>query len=151
MTFKDEAYWALGKVNQDFLDLEQQDQLLFSWLLTSMFESILTQTVGCRLLLRFGELTQNKEKFDQFNTQLHNTKKAYLSINDYLLKIKTLVHQLRSIGYVLTIKDHIQAIFNGFPFILYFYYLCYFLVWSLYCCRNWVFVNGLRKSNWKAC
>ncbi|PON60764.1 hypothetical protein PanWU01x14_150610 [Parasponia andersonii] len=42
-----------------------------------------------------------------------NTKKGSLSINDYLLKIKSLVDQFASVGYHTTIKDHIDVIFNG--------------------------------------
>ncbi|PON83521.1 LOW QUALITY PROTEIN: hypothetical protein TorRG33x02_206760 [Trema orientale] len=42
-----------------------------------------------------------------------NTKKGSLSINDYLLKIKSLVDQLASVGYHTTIKDHIDVIFNS--------------------------------------
>lgn len=38
------------------------------------------------------------------------------SINEFLLKIKTIVDQLALIGYVLTPKYHIDAIFEGFPF-----------------------------------
>ncbi|KAK4840954.1 hypothetical protein QYF36_022262 [Acer negundo] len=35
-----------GQVNGDFLDWEQQDQLLVSWLLSSMTEGVLTSMVG---------------------------------------------------------------------------------------------------------
>ncbi|KAL6327367.1 hypothetical protein AAG906_018969 [Vitis piasezkii] len=44
---------------------------------------------------------------------LHNTKKGDLLVNDYLLKIKSLVDQLTSVGDVLATKDHIDAIFYG--------------------------------------
>ncbi|RVW15330.1 hypothetical protein CK203_085569 [Vitis vinifera] len=54
-----------------------------------------------------------KGKISQFKTRLHNTKKGDLSVNDYLLKIKSLIDQLASIGYVVTTKDHIDAIFDG--------------------------------------
>ncbi|RVW36051.1 hypothetical protein CK203_117294 [Vitis vinifera] len=46
----------------------------------------------------------------------HNTKKDDLSVNDYLLKIKSLIAQLASVGYVVTTKDHIDAIFDGLSF-----------------------------------
>ena len=36
-----------GKINPKYLDREQQDQLLFSWLLSSMTEVMLTRMVGC--------------------------------------------------------------------------------------------------------
>ena len=37
-------------------------------------------------------------------------------MNDYLLKIKSLVDQLASVGHVLTIKDQIGAIFDGLSY-----------------------------------
>ena len=37
-------------------------------------------------------------------------------MNDYLLKIKSLVDQLASVGHVLTIKDQIGAILDGLSY-----------------------------------
>ena len=37
-------------------------------------------------------------------------------MNDYLLKIKSLVDQLASLGHVLTIKDQIGAILDGLSY-----------------------------------
>lgn len=34
-------------LNPDFIDWDQQDQLLFSWLLSSMSESMLPRMAGC--------------------------------------------------------------------------------------------------------
>lgn len=36
-----------GDVNTEYLEWEQQDQLLVSWLLSSMSEGVLTRMVGC--------------------------------------------------------------------------------------------------------
>lgn len=36
-----------GDVNIEYLEWEQQDQLLVSWLLSSMSEGVLTRMVGC--------------------------------------------------------------------------------------------------------
>ena len=38
---------ACGIVNQDFLNWEQQDRLLVSWLLSSMSEGFLSRCVNC--------------------------------------------------------------------------------------------------------
>ena len=38
---------ARGIINQDFLDWERQDQLLVSWLLSSMSTSVLSRCVSC--------------------------------------------------------------------------------------------------------
>lgn len=42
----------LGVVNQEFLDWEQQDQLLLSWLLSSRSNNMLTRVVGCHTLCK---------------------------------------------------------------------------------------------------
>lgn len=39
------------QVNPAFLDWEQQDQLLVSWLFSSMIETLLTHLVGCETAL----------------------------------------------------------------------------------------------------
>lgn len=46
---------------------------------------------------------------------MQNTKKVFLSINDYLLKIRGFVDLLAQTGYSLSAKDHIDAIFDGLP------------------------------------
>ncbi|RVX03711.1 Retrovirus-related Pol polyprotein from transposon RE1 [Vitis vinifera] len=104
-------------VNPKFQDWEQQDQLIMSWLLASL----LTRMVNCdtsaqvwkTLELYFA--TQVRAKVTQFKTQLHNTKKGDLSISDYLLKIRNVVDLLALVGHKISIKDHIDAIFEGLP------------------------------------
>ncbi|PON80532.1 hypothetical protein PanWU01x14_000880 [Parasponia andersonii] len=63
--------------------------------------------------LRYGVLFRLTWKINQFKTQLMNTKKGSQSINDYFLKIKSLVDQPASVGYHTIVKYHIDVIFNG--------------------------------------
>ena len=99
-----------GKINPEYLNWEQQDRLLFSWLLSSMTEVMLTRMVGCETshhiwkTLEVFFASQIKAKISQFKTRLHNTKKDDLSINDYLLNIESLIDQLAFVGYVVTTK-----------------------------------------------
>ena len=87
-----------------------------------MIEAMLMQMVGCdtsRQIWKTLEVffaSQTKVKISQFKTRFHNTKKDDLSVNDYLLKIKSLIAQLAFVGYVVTTKDHIYAIFDGLSF-----------------------------------
>ena len=99
-------------VNPKFQDWGQQDQLIMSWLLASIFDVFLT-CMGKTLELYFA--TQVRAKVTQFKTQLHNTKKGDLSITDYLLKIRNVVDLLTLVGHKSSIKDHIDAIFEGLP------------------------------------
>uniref|UniRef100_A0A803P7H9 Reverse transcriptase Ty1/copia-type domain-containing protein n=1 Tax=Cannabis sativa TaxID=3483 RepID=A0A803P7H9_CANSA len=107
--------------NPPYLDWEVQDQLLMSWLLSSMSESLLTRMVGCETsqqiwstLEKFFTL-QVSAKALEFRTKLQNLKKGSLSLSDYLLKLKHHIDLLASVGEVYTAKDHVVAIFKGLP------------------------------------
>ena len=110
-----------GKINQDFSNLEQQEQLLVSWLLSSTSEGLLTRIVGCATSFQIWEkiqvffATQTRAKVDKFETQLKNAQKGSLSMNDYFLRIKNIVDSLLSVGYSISSSDHIEAIFEGLP------------------------------------
>ena len=49
----------------------------------------------------------------QFKTQLRNTKKDSLTINEYLLKIICCIDLLGLVGHSMFEKEHIDAIFEG--------------------------------------
>lgn len=110
-----------GKLNEEFLTWEQQDQLLLSWLLASMSDGLLIRMVGCDYSFQVWEkleqffASQTKAKVNQLKTQLRSLKKGSLSATDYLLKIKKLVDSLFSVGSPLTTADHIEAILEGLP------------------------------------
>ena len=84
----------MDNVNPEFLDWEQQDQLLLYWLLSLMSEGILSHMVNCenpthvwRTLERYFAI-QIRAKVFQFKTQLRNTRKDSLTMNENLLKIR---------------------------------------------------------------
>ncbi|XP_060963987.1 uncharacterized protein LOC133033293 isoform X1 [Cannabis sativa] len=62
-------------------------------------------------------VTQTSAKIDFYTTQLQNYKKGHLSVNEYLLQIKTLVDKLGSFGHRVSIKEHVAEIFKGLPLI----------------------------------
>ena len=108
-------------MNQDFLDWEKQDQLLVSWLLSSMSEEVLSRCINCEFAFQIWKTldvcfaSQTRAKISQYKTLLQNTKKESLSMNEYLFKIRGFVDLLALIGVNLSIKDHIDAITNGLP------------------------------------
>ncbi|RVW43373.1 Retrovirus-related Pol polyprotein from transposon RE1 [Vitis vinifera] len=110
-----------GKATKEFLEWEQQDQLLLSWLLSSVSESILPRLVGCDTsFLLWGRLeqyfaSQTRAKAKQFKTQLQHTKKGGSTIDEYLAKIKVCVDSLASVGVSLSTKDHVESILDGLP------------------------------------
>ncbi|KAM6547077.1 hypothetical protein CsatB_027813 [Cannabis sativa] len=109
-----------NRVSPEFEDLEQQDNILVSWLLSSMSEKVLTRMVGSDsaaqiwINLREYYTSLNRAKIGQYKTLLRNTK-MQSSLSDYLLKIKSIIDTLASIGHTTSSQDHIEALFNGLP------------------------------------
>ena len=56
-----------------------------------------------------------RAKASQYKTQLNNTKKGSLSMNEYLLKIRSLVDMLSLVSHELSAKGHVEAICDGLP------------------------------------
>lgn len=116
-----------------YLTWEKQDQLLLSWLLSSMSNGFLTIMVVCEHAYEvwsqqevfFASCTTAKVR--QFKTQLRTLKKGSLPMNEYLLKMKKLIDCMFSIGSPSTSTDHIEAILEGLPQ-EYFYCVCDFQI-----------------------
>ena len=89
--------------------------------MASMNDSLLSRMVSCETsaqiwsTLRIYFASQIRAKVSQFKTQLNNTKKGALSIDEYLLKIRNLVDLLGMVGEETKPKDHIKFIYRGLP------------------------------------
>lgn len=98
-----------------------QDQLLFTWLLSSLSESVLPRVLGCKHSWQIWEKIHKyfyshlKAKVRQFRSELQNTKKGTSPINEYLLRIKALVDSLMAIGDPISDQDHVDAMLEGLP------------------------------------
>lgn len=112
---------ANGIQNPAFLDWEQQDQLILSWLLSSMTEGLLSRFVNSETSaqvwshLQIYFATQVRAKQAQYKAQLENTKKNTMPMSDFLLKIRSCVDLLNMVGHRTTTKEHIDAVFDGLP------------------------------------
>ncbi|KAL6322290.1 hypothetical protein AAG906_005259 [Vitis piasezkii] len=109
LKFRSSEDRSRGIVNQDFLDWEQQDQLLVSWLLSSMSEGVLLRCINCESAF---QIWKTLEVYFASQTQ---PQKQSLSMNEYLLKIRGFVYLLALVGVNLSVKDHIDAITDGLP------------------------------------
>ena len=109
-----------GKVTTEFANWEQQDNLLLSWLLASLGESIRIRMVGCVFAYQVWEkiekffASQTRAKVRQLKLQLRGTKKTS-SMNTYLLEIKKVVDQLAAIGAPVSTEEYIESILDGLP------------------------------------
>ncbi|KAJ1406673.1 Gag-polypeptide of LTR copia-type [Sesbania bispinosa] len=81
-------------MNPEFANWEQQDQLLTSWLLSSMTKRLTTRVIGC-------EHAHQVQKTEKLST--------------YLLEIKETIDMLAAVGSPLNSEEQIEAILDGLP------------------------------------
>lgn len=92
-----------GNVNLTFISRDWQDQLVNSWLMASISDSVLSYLVSIRA------------KISQFKTQLNGIKKGSMSINEYLLKIQNIIDLLAMVRETTKAKEYIEYIYSGLP------------------------------------
>lgn len=97
----------------------RSDQLLLGWLFSTIDKEVLAQVIHCEssaevwMSLESLYSRQTIAKSFQLKQQPRSTKNDALSINDYILKIKTIGHSLAAIGEPFSDKDLLLAILNG--------------------------------------
>ncbi|CAA0831174.1 Unknown protein [Striga hermonthica] len=107
------------QVNPEFTTWQRQDQLLASWLLSSLSESILISVVGMSSSsqiwksLESSFSTQSKARTMHYRIQLQNLKKGTLSIREYVNKVKLCCDTLAAGGHKVTEQDQIMHILSG--------------------------------------
>lgn len=95
--------------------------MLFTWLLSSLSDSILPRVLGCKHSWEVWDkvhkhfYSQLKAKVRQLRSELKSTKKGTSSINEYVLKIKAIVDSLIAVGDTIIEQDQIDAILEGLP------------------------------------
>ncbi|CAI8608272.1 unnamed protein product [Vicia faba] len=97
----------------------QKDQLLLSWLQSTLLSEILSRVLGCshshqlwdRLFSYFHKQTHAKAR--QLQVELCALTLDTQSVQDYLLKIRTIMDSLASIGDLVPSTHHIDVILEG--------------------------------------
>nr|KYP42451.1 hypothetical protein KK1_036141 [Cajanus cajan] len=110
-----------NSVNPEYTVWDRKDSLLFSWLLTTLLDSIQARVVSCRhsyqiwdmVFQHFHSLT--KIKATQLRLELRTIKKGTRTCSDYLLRINTIVEILASIGSPVSTREHAECIIGGLP------------------------------------
>ncbi|KAF4384398.1 hypothetical protein F8388_004631 [Cannabis sativa] len=108
-----------GQTNPEFTIWKRKDQLLLSWLRSSMSESVLgslaqfqsSYTAWRALEQRYA--SQSKARILQIKSQLSTIQKGNLSISDYLDKVKILADSLSVAGTPMEENDLIMHLLNG--------------------------------------
>jgi len=111
----------LGIENPEYTTWETQDQLLLSWLQSSLSAPFLARMLGCNHAFQVWDKihthfhSQTKARARQLRTELRTIKKGDRSISEFLLHIKALVHSLNSIGDPVSESEQLDILLEGLP------------------------------------
>ena len=105
--------------NPDFITWRSQDQVLLGWLLSSMSEGIISLVFNLETSLevwkaietQFG--SQSKSRLLHLRYMMNSTRKDYLKITDYFIKMKNIVDNMAADGSTLSDDDLILHILSG--------------------------------------
>ena len=108
-----------GQPNGEYTIWVRQDQLLASWLLASMSESVLVNMVGFETAneiwnsLEKSVASQYRARIMQYKLQLQTLKKGTLTIREYLTRMKSYTDVFASAGDKLNEDEQILYILSG--------------------------------------
>ncbi|GFP84907.1 retrovirus-related pol polyprotein from transposon tnt 1-94 [Phtheirospermum japonicum] len=108
-----------GSVNPEFLLWVYQDQLLASWLLSSLSESLLTMMVGLASSREIWQAldanfsSQIAARKMQYKMQLSSIKKGTMRIREYVNKVKSCCDMLASVGQPVSEEDQATHVLTG--------------------------------------
>ncbi|MCI16016.1 retrovirus-related Pol polyprotein from transposon TNT 1-94, partial [Trifolium medium] len=119
--FVDEEARRIGTVNPEFTSWRNRDQLLLSWLQSTLTGEILSRMLGCvhayelwdRLFKYFHKQTRARARHLRVELRSHTL--AGSTIQEYLLRIRHTVDELTSIGDAIPVSHHIDVILEGLP------------------------------------
>ncbi|PNX63257.1 retrovirus-related Pol polyprotein from transposon TNT 1-94, partial [Trifolium pratense] len=98
-----------------------QDQMLFTWLLSTLAESVLPRTIGCCHAFQVWEQIHKyfnahlKAKVRQLRSELKTIKKGTKTITEFVLRVRAIADTLLSVGDSVTEQDQIDSILDGLP------------------------------------
>jgi gag-polypeptide of LTR copia-type len=105
--------------NPAFDNWYQQDQLILSWMLSSISPFILSQVVRCETSLALWETinqlhsSQSMAKVLDLKLQLQTSKKGGSTCSQYLVQIQSLADRLRSVDHEISDQELILFIMQG--------------------------------------
>ncbi|PNY08091.1 hypothetical protein L195_g004602, partial [Trifolium pratense] len=119
--FLNETDRTTATLNPAYRKWRQQDQMLLSWLQSTLSSEILARFLGSRTsqdlwgkILSFFH-KQLRAKARMLRVELRSTTLENRSIREYLLRIRLIIDNLASIGDPLPLSQHIDVILEGLP------------------------------------
>lgn len=112
---------ASNVVNSEYLDWEQQDALICTWLLSTIFDSLLTKLVDCTyswqvwyaIHLYFNTLLTTKAR--QLRSELRNLTKGSRTIENFVLRVREINDSLISVGDPVPLRNLIEIVLDALP------------------------------------
>ncbi|KAK6151862.1 hypothetical protein DH2020_014497 [Rehmannia glutinosa] len=111
---------SLRSLNPTYSNWMRRDQLLMSWLLSSMAECMLGHVTRCSTAAEVWSVletlfhTQSKARVNHLRSLLQSTKKGDLSVEDYILKMVGIADSLQAAGKHIPDDDLVSYILAGF-------------------------------------
>ncbi|KAL5742812.1 hypothetical protein ACOSP7_029544 [Xanthoceras sorbifolium] len=106
-------------VNGKYLIWRRSDQLLQSWLMSTLSEGLIGEVTECLSALEVWRnlerlfSQQSLAKVLQLKQQLQSVKKGSSSISEYVIKVKGFGDGLKSAGQTVTDRDLLLSVLNG--------------------------------------
>ncbi|GAU19342.1 hypothetical protein TSUD_336290 [Trifolium subterraneum] len=119
--FASDADRVADRTSDEYRQWIFKDQTLFTWLLSTLSDSVLPRVLGCKHAFQvwdqihkyFHSVLQARAR--QLRSELKNTKKASRSVGEYLLRIKSIVNSLLAVGDLVSDREQVDAILEGLP------------------------------------
>lgn len=121
LQFVDDDARMAGNVNPEYSQWLQKDQMLLSWLQSTLSTEILSRVLGCthshqlwdRLFGYFQKQTRARAR--QLRVELRALTVDNSSVQEYRLKVRNIVDSLASIGDPIPHSHHIDVVLEGLP------------------------------------
>jgi histone deacetylase 1/2 len=119
--FKTDQDRITGTFSEEYDAWIVQDQAIFIWLLSTIFEAVLPRVLACKHAYEVWDKihqyfnAQMKARVRQFRVELKSTKKGNKTVTEFVLRIKAIDNYLLSVGDFITEQDQIDSILNGLP------------------------------------
>jgi histone deacetylase 1/2 len=110
-----------GKNSDEYQQWLFKDQSLFTWLLSTISDNVLPRVLSCKHSHEVWEKIHKyfnsvlKSRARQLRYELKNTKKLARSVNEYLLRMKSIVNSLIAVGDIVSEQEQVDAILEGLP------------------------------------
>ncbi|XP_019442260.1 PREDICTED: uncharacterized protein LOC109346975 [Lupinus angustifolius] len=111
----------LQRMNPAFLQWEEQDQHLVSWLLQSLSESVQSRVLGLKHAWQIWDEVHTffdsliRARSQLLLSELRTIKKGSQSVTEFVSRIKALIHSLAAVGEVISDREQVRLVLEGLP------------------------------------